>query len=416
MQQYKTITNLFGIFIFAISAMAQATDEVQETLFERDSLFIASATEKVADNFGFSPSLSWIGEVWSNVSGGSKTSEVCDSLFTLGIEQDLSKLGKEDSNFGSLAMTAFWYTQSKRLEDWQGSHVCCVGHGASNIFSSDMVRVFEIYYTNEFEIENSTVGFRIGQLASDEDFMGMDYADLFLNSNLGAIPANACVCLKNGSVAFSQYSLATFGATIYFSNDNFDAIVGIYNGDAGKDSVDNHGFNYNLHDIAVWYQLGVNYEVFGLDGRIQLGGNYHSGDFENKYNGATVSDFYSFYLGIEQDFVADNDGNAILGGFVRIAYAPKEEISECDKYIDCGLNWFGPIPNRDDDIFGIAFAAMKINRIDYKFDNLLEITYRAQLTPAIAIQPTFQAYLNAKDENGKTNSAYVVGVRAEVNF
>ena len=59
---------------------------------------------------------------------------------------------------------------------------------------------------------------------------------------------------------------------------------------------------------------------------------------------------------------------------------------------------------------------MKINRIDYKFDNLLEITYRAQLTPAIAIQPTFQAYLNAKDENGKTNSAYVVGVRAEVNF
>jgi carbohydrate-selective porin OprB len=65
---------------------------------------------------------------------------------------------------------------------------------------------------------------------------------------------------------------------------------------------------------------------------------------------------------------------------------------------------------------GIAFAAMKINHIDYKFDNLLEITYRAQITPAIAIQPTFQTYLNAKDKNGETNPAYVIGVRAEVNF
>ena len=63
--------------------------------------------------------------------------------------------------------------------------------------------------------------------------MGMDYSDLFLNANLGAIPTNAGMELTNGSFAFSQYSLATLGATVYWSNDKVDAIVGIYNGDAG---------------------------------------------------------------------------------------------------------------------------------------------------------------------------------------
>ncbi len=413
----KTIVSAIStLTIIASGVLAQEAEKKQETWTDRDSLFIAPAMEQIAPDSGFTPSLSWIGEAWDNVSGGSKTGSVYDSLFTLGLEQDLSKLGKADSKWGSLGITAFWYAQSKRLDDWQGRYVGNAGQTASNIFSSDMVRVFEIYYKNEFETEYGTFGFRVGQLAADEDFMGMDYSDLFLNANLGAIPTNACMELTDGSFAFSQYSLATLGATVYWSNDKLDAIVGFYNGNAGKDSVDNHGFDYNLHDIAVWYQVGMNYKLLGLNGRVQFGGNYHSGDFENKYDGSLVSDFYSFYIGVQQDLIADSEGNAILGGFVRMAYTPKEEISGCDKYIDCGLNWFGPLPNRKDDILGVVFSAMKIGEDNYEYDNLIELTYRAQLTPAIAIQPVFQTYLNAKDETGDTNVAYVVGVRAEVNF
>ena len=99
-----------------------------------------------------------------------------------------------------------------------------------------------------------------------------------------------------------------------------------------------------------------------------------------------------------------------------MAYTPKEEISGCDKYIDCGLNWFGPIVGREDDVLGVAFSAVKIGYNNYEYDNLIEITYRAQITNAITVQPTFQTYLNAKDEAGDTNVAYIVGVRAEVNF
>ena len=42
------------------------------------------------------------------------------------------------------------------------------------------------------------------------------------------------------------------------------------------------------------------------------------------------------------------------------------------------------------------------------------MTYRCQLTPAIAIQPDMQIFMNPN--NGDTGAAYVVGARVEVNF
>ncbi len=405
-----------SICTIASSVFAQEAENKTDSKNWQDneSLLLSPIVEKYAPDSGFTPVASWTGEFWSNLSGGNKTGSEWDSLITFGFEQDISKLAKNDG-MGSIGMTAFWYTQSADMMARIGS----AGHAASNIFSGEMVRVFEIYYKNEFQTKNGTFGFRFGQLAADEDFMGMDYSDLFLNANLGAIPTNACMELygSDGSWAFSQYALATLGATLYWNNDNFDAIVGIYNGDAGRDVSSNHGFDYDIKNVAVWYQLGYNYELLGLGGRLQFGGNYHSGEFENKYTGEAERGFYSFYLGLQQDLIADKEGNAILGGFVRMAYTPEEEISGCDKYIDCGINWFGPLPSRDDDVLGLAFSGMRLGEDNYHYDNLIELTYRAQITKAIAIQPTFQTYLNAKDENtGKTKVAYVFGVRAEINF
>ncbi len=410
------IATLCGVSLTAFSAFTQEAENAKpESWFERESLFVAPTVEEIARYSGFSPLVVWSGEAWDNVSGGAKTGALVDSLLSIGFEQDISKIAGKDG-WGTFGVSAFWFAQSKRQSDWQGSYVGSAGQCASNIFSGDMVRVFEIYYANEFDTKIGTVGFRVGQLAADEDFMGLDYSDLFLSANLGAIPTNAGMELANGSFAFSQYSLATFGATIYWANENFDAILGVYNGDAGRDSVANHGFDYALQDVAIWYQIACNYVLRGLNGRVQLGGNYHSGDFVNKYNGNLGSDFYSFYIGLQQDFIADKNGDAILGGFVRIGYTPKEEISGCDKYLDCGLTWFAPFAGRAYDVLGLAFSAMKIGERDYEYDNLIELTYRAQITKAIVIQPTFQTYLNAKDEQGETNVAYVIGARVDITF
>ena len=198
---------------------------------ERESLFLEGAVEKYAPDSGFTPSITWTGEAWGNASNGSDFGGLVNSLFTFGIEQDL-EAATGVKNAGRIGVSAFYYTASHGgdlgFESSQGLY--------SNIVAGEMLRAFEIYYANEFETKAGNIGFRIGQLAAEEDFMGMDYSDVFLNSSLGAIPNVAPVQL------FSQYNVATLGLVVYYSMGSFDATFGIYNCNVGADISSNNVF------------------------------------------------------------------------------------------------------------------------------------------------------------------------------
>lgn len=337
-----------------------------------------------------------------------------DSLFTLGIEQDLSKAAGVDG-LGRIGITAFYFTHSgdgelKGLDSSQGA--------VSNILAGEMLRVFEIYYANEFEGKCGSFGFRIGQLAADEDFMGMDYSDIFLNSSLGAIPNIAPAQL------FSQYNVATLGVVAYYAYENFDATVGLYNGNVGADISSNNGFDYShtFDTVALWYQFGYNYSVKGLKGRAVFGGNWHSDPHNVNFDAdafANTSNFYSFYFGLQQDLVNDAEGNAKLGAFARIGLVPDSKASDNNFYADFGFNWFAPLPERPDDVFAVACSVIENERdarADYAhYEAALEVTYKAQLTPAISLQPDMQIFFNPAGRDD-TGAVYVVGARAEVNF
>lgn len=386
---------------------------------ERESLFLQPLVEKALPDSGFTPTLSWTGEQWSNVSGGMERGTMWNSLFTMGFEQDFSRLLKVE-NAGRFGVSAFYNANSHK----GGRYFDSLYSAPSNIFSGDMIRVFEIFYANSFDTEIGTFSFRVGQLAADEDFMGMDYADLFLNSNFGAIPAVAGALLHNGNIAFSQYANATLGAVVSYENGGFDVTLGVYNGSAGDDVSSNNGFDYDLEGAAFWYQLGYNYEIAGLAGRVQFGGNYHSGRFENFATGGTGRNFYSFFLGIQQDVLNNGDGDPVLGLYARFACAPEDEISENTVYMEGGLNWFAPIPGRDDDVFGIGVSSMYMGGDAReasggeltRYQTVVETTYRVQFTPAISLQPSFQVYFNPYDNDGGRTACFVAGARLEVLF
>ena len=378
---------------------------------DRESLFIEGAVERYMPESGFTPFVSWTGEAWVNVSRGSHVESLFDSLFTVGFEQDLSKAtGK--NGVGRIGVSAFYYSQSNSdnslgIDSAQG--------GFSNIVAGDMLRVFEIYYANDFETKIGDIGFRIGQLAADEDFMGMDYSDVFLNSSLGAIPNVAPAQL------FSQYNVATLGLVVYYAVSDFDVTLGVYNGNVGNDISSNNGFDYShtFETVAFWYQLGYNYSLGGLNGRAVFGGNYHSDPRRVNFDEIDAGSFYSFYFGLQQDLVNDSEGNAILGAFGRIGWAPSSSASDQNFYADFGFNWFAPIPGRSNDVFAVAYSLIENERAMREgyahYESTLEITYRCQLTPAISIQPDFQIFLNPADRETR-GAAYVVGARVEVNF
>lgn len=392
------------------SADAAVSSEKCPAWNERESLFIQGAVEKYAPDSGFSPFVTWTGEAWADVSRGSNVHSLFDSLFTVGFEQDLSAVGGSEG-WGRIGVSAFYYTQSNdgSLSGLDSSQGCF-----SNIVAGEMARVFEIYYANDFETKFGNIGFRIGQLAADEDFMGMDYSDVFLNSSLGAIPNVAPAQM------FSQYNVATLGIVVYYSYENFDLTLGVYNGNVGADISSNNGFDYSntFETIAFWYQLGYNYELGGLAGRVVFGGNYHSDPSKVNFDQIDAGSFYSFFVGVQQALVNDSEGNAMFGAFARFGIAPDSKSSDQNFYTDFGINWFAPIPGRDDDVFAVAFSIVgneHAARADYAhYESTLEVTYRCQLTPAIAIQPDMQIFMTPN--NGDTGAAYVVGARVEVNF
>ena len=86
-------------------------------------------------------------------------------------------------------------------------------------------------------------------------------------------------------------------------------------------------------------------------------------------------------------------------------------------YVGGGMQWLGPLPTRDDDIFGVgAFHAEFSDEAGLPNDGetALEIFYRAQVAGWLSLKPDFQYIFNPGGSNAE--EAIVVGLRAEVAF
>ncbi len=120
-------------------------------------------------------------------------------------------------------------------------------------------------------------------------------------------------------------------------------------------------------------------------------------------------------LMVEEDHPAQG-----LSGFVRFGTASRD-IHQADWTGSLGLRYHGLFSGRDDDIAGIAVT---INHASDKYRFLnnagssetdVEATYRAQIKPWFALQPTVQYILRPNMDPTQKN-AWVIGARAEINF
>lgn len=107
-----------------------------------------------------------------------------------------------------------------------------------------------------------------------------------------------------------------------------------------------------------------------------------------------------------------------LSGFVRFGVASKD-IYQSDWTGSLGLHYSGLIAGRDDDIAAIGVTVSHASDVYQRINASLgsetsvEATYRAQINPWFALQPTLQHVLHP-NMNPATKNAWVVGVRFEV--
>lgn len=111
--------------------------------------------------------------------------------------------------------------------------------------------------------------------------------------------------------------------------------------------------------------------------------------------------------------------------FVRVYGAPAT-VNTVDFYGDLGVNYTGLIPGREADVLGVAFGSTWISR-DFSDasvagggrslgqESVLEITYKAQLTPWWFVQSDLQFTLDPSAVQG-SGDVLILGLRTGITF
>ncbi len=375
------------------------------------------------------PSLTVTGEFWHNASGGLATGTRWNALADLAVEIDLARLGGPAGS--ALVAQLFWIENRNTEADF--ADLTGAANPVSGINAADSWRLFNLFYRQSWADDRFAL--KLGQLALDDDFMGSDFAGLFAHSALGAMPSQVATphgSATGGGSAYPIYAVAAPG--VHFSaqlNDAFSVQLGAYHGGPGADEHGNHGTDWDNgpgQGIVVFYEGAYTFALAGKASTLRAGGAVHTGRFDNFDALATdetapeVRGLASFYLVHDIVLAARDAEHPLLGAFWRAGLSPQLDRSVVARYVDAGLNWFAPIPDRADDVAGLAVSYTEYGDAYRRRDpalaaaeTALELTYRAQLTEHLALQAIVQRHFNPLPaDDGRRHPATVLALRAEV--
>jgi len=203
----------------------------------------------------------------------------------------------------------------------------------------------------------------------------------------------------------------------------------ISDGDPGKNDCGKHwkldskeGF---LNFFELGYHFGDQEESRTMPGTYKFGWWYHTDEFDDirdvdesddplEHNGN-----YGLYF-IADQMLIPGEGKRGLGAFLQVGGVPDDR-NEVDFYLGGGIHYQGIIPSREDDILGLAVAHASISD-DLKdiekrdsHETAVELTYRSQVLPWLAIQPGVQTIFNPSADSTLDN-AIVSIIRFQINF
>lgn len=161
---------------------------------------------------------------------------------------------------------------------------------------------------------------------------------------------------------------------------------------------------------GLWYDPQPKEEFYNdLDGRLRTA--------------PLKRDDVGFYVNCDQAVWRENPALAGdeqgLGLFVRYGYA-HADVNVIEHFWSVGGQYQGLIPTRDEDVLacGVAQGVLSRNLVmtgaDPHRETALELYYRCQVLPWLAITPDLQWILRPGGENGR--DAFVAGVRLQMAF
>ena len=456
----------------ALSLVQSNVDDSDPGLFtgilRRDQLLgEMGGLRTMLGRYGIKLTLTDVGDVLGNTSGGIDRGATYSGLTTLTLQMDTQKaFGWEG---GTLAISGL-QIRGRNLSQYYLSNLQTV----SGIEASNTTRLWEIWYQQSFG--DGAFDVRLGQQSLEQEFMTSPGSALYLNTMMGW-PMLPSADLYAGGPAYPLSSLGvrlrtqpgscfTFLAGVFQDNPP----GGPFDDDSQLRGSTRWGGNFNLRTGALFIaeaQYALNQprngdmdrgsRSDGLPGTYKIGFWFDTASFPNQRTDTLGSPLASpdsngiarmnrrnaSIYGVADQMVwrPDPEGPRALSVFARIMGAPNDR-NLISFSVNAGVNLRAPLPNRDDDTFGIGFGVTKVSGGAAGFDKdtnvygtsafpvpvrgtetFLEVTYQIQVTPWLQVQPDFQYIFNPSggipnpNNPAKTiGSAAVFGLRAVAVF
>lgn len=388
-------------------------------------------------------------DILGNLNGGTRQGGAYDAAFEPEMTIDLDTfMGWKGGTF----YAAGYVIQGHGLSTYYLDNILTI----TSIEADPQVRLGEIWLQQS--LFDGKLKLKVGQILGDQNFTISDTAGLFINSTFGW-PGSFAVDQPGGGPA---YPMATPGVQIIIQPDDawlFQAAI--FNGNPTGNGKNENGLAFPIgNGYFAIAELAYTYTPEGAQefqsSTYKFGAYYDSEEFDNlniSENGWPLgtpkasSDpmkekgNYAIYGIIDQALWTEpGTTDQGLRGFSRFTFGPQQNRNQVNWYFDVGLAYTGPLPGRDQDVFGVAFAYANISpslaknaRINNLLSNAhdpvpnyeaaLEITYQAAVAPWLSVQPFFQYIFhpggniaNPLKPNSTIPDAAVVGTRVAMTF
>ena len=438
-------------------------------------LFAPSRTNLLGDMFGLRTALGQHGitlsvtdmDEWlGNVSGGFRHGATYEGLTTVTIQLDTQKAGGWAGglfNVSGLQIRGFDLSQF-----YLGTL-----QTASGIEASDTTRFWEIWYDQTFLGGKADV--KIGQQSIDQEFLTSTQSGLFINTAMGW-PILPTLDLYAGG---PTYPLSSLGVRLRVQpGGGFTVLGGVFqdnppggpfNNDSQLRGTTLWGGNFNLRTGALFIsevQYALNpppadqtshpNQQPALPGTYKLGFWYDTASFPSpRYDTTGISlaspdsngmpkmllhNFSVYAVADQPIWQPDPKAARALGVFARVMGAPGKN-NLISFGANGGVTLKAPLPNRDNDTFGVGFGIVKLSgpatglTQDTGFftqnsaypvrssETYIEVMYIAQVAAWLQMQPDFQYVFNpgggipnSSNPTQRVGNEAVLGVRANIVF
>ena len=391
--------------------------------FDHEHLLDFKPRNTLEDN-GFSLDMIFTSDFVTNHSGGLKEagSDIDTHISYLANTDLIIELDTENAGLwkgGIMHGHFFDHHGAKPSEDYIGDLQI-----ADNLETNKVTKLYELWYEHSFDLYGTDLSFLIGQHDLNSEFMITEYGLLFIHSSFGIQPD------ISNNIPVSNYPVAALGFRMRWEpTNNLYFMAEISDGDPGKN---NGGFDWKLDSkegflnfFETGYHFGDQEESRTMPGTYKFGWWYHTDEFDDvrdmdgngdplEHNGN-----YGLYF-IADQMLIPGERKRGLGAFIQVGGVPDDR-NLVDSYIGGGFHYQGIIPSREKDVLGLAVARASISD-DFKdiekrdsHETAVEITYRAQILPWLAIQPGVQTIFNPGADSSLDNAVISI-VRFQINL